>query len=98
VSDGRKIGENRGNAGKGRPKGAVNKTTALMKEAISAVYADLQAKQQEESGEDNPNAHFLQWAIDNATEFYKLAAKLLPLQINGDLNISSHEQALDALR
>jgi hypothetical protein len=31
-----KIGKNRGNAGKGRPKGAANKATADVKEAIAA--------------------------------------------------------------
>lgn len=70
-------------AGRGRPKGALNKTTTIMKDAITAVYADLQ-----ESVEnvDNANAHFLEWAKDNATEFYKLASKLIPIQVSGDPN------------
>lgn len=79
----------------GRQKGSVNKTTALMKDAITAVYADLQDSVEES---DNPNAHFFEWAKSNETEFYKLASKLLPLQINGELTLNSHEQALDALR
>ena len=36
-----KIGVNKGNAGKGRPKGAVNKTTALAKEAIAQAAEGL---------------------------------------------------------
>jgi hypothetical protein len=82
MDDEPKIGENRGNAGKGRPKGSPNKTTALMKDAITAVYADLQESVEDE---DNANAHFLQWAKNNATEFYKLASKLIPIQVgDGD--------------
>lgn len=48
-----------------------------------AVYADLQAKQLEEQADGGEHAHFLKWATDNATEFYKLASKLLPLQLTG---------------
>jgi hypothetical protein len=70
--------KNRGNAGKGRPKGARNKATVAMKEAISHVYAGLQDKTKKDHG------HFLQWAEENPTEFYKIAAKLLPLQVNAD--------------
>jgi hypothetical protein len=76
-----KVGVNRGNAGKGRQKGVPNKTTAIMKDAITAVYSDLQASVE---NADNANAHFLQWAKDNATEFYKLASKLIPVQLSGD--------------
>jgi hypothetical protein len=31
-----------------------------------------------------PTPTFLEWAKDNATEFYKLASKLIPLQVSGD--------------
>jgi hypothetical protein len=67
------------NAGKGRVKGVPNKTTAAFKEAIVAVYADLQAETGAEHG------HFLEWAKGTPTEFYKLAAKLLPLQVNTEV-------------
>jgi len=43
-----------------------------------AVYADLQ----ETSGKEH--GHFLTWAQETPTEFYKLASKLLPIQIAGD--------------
>ena len=59
----------------GSRKGKPNKSTVVIKEAILAVYGDLQ----KEKGGDNK--HFLAWAMDNPTEFYKLATKLLPLQI-----------------
>jgi hypothetical protein len=56
----------------GRP----NKTTLAVKEAIEHVYAALQ------EGEKKPHGHFVQWARDNATEYYKLYAKLLPKEID----------------
>jgi hypothetical protein len=71
-------------AGKGRPKGVQNKTTKLMKTAIEAVLADLQQFQRDADETENEYAHFLKWAKDNETEFYKLASKLLPIQIAGD--------------
>lgn len=66
-------------AGKGRPKGSVNKTTALMKDAITAVYADLQGECPERD-----NGHFFNWALAYPTEFYKLASKLIPIQVGGE--------------
>lgn len=68
-----------GKAGPGRPKGLPNKTTLAMKAAISEVYAKLQDK----SGGDH--AHFQGWAEENPTEFYKIAAKLIPQDINANV-------------
>lgn len=70
----------RAQAGKGRPKGSANKLTLAMKDAISSVYADLQ----EETGE--PHGHFKDWAKANATDFYKIASKLIPLDVNANVN------------
>lgn len=61
----------------GRQKGTPNKTTAMMKAAIEDVFEKLQDK------EGGDNAHFLGWAQENPTEFYKLSSKLLPLQLTG---------------
>lgn len=55
-----------------------------MKDAIAAVYADLQQHQRDGDGSDNEHAHFLEWAKDNETEFYKLASKLIPITVGGD--------------
>ncbi len=74
---GSKPGERRG----GRTKGTPNKTTAAFKEAIVAVYADLQS----ERADLGEHGHFLEWAKATPTEFYKLASKLLPLQVNADV-------------
>jgi hypothetical protein len=65
------------NAGKGRKKGVPNKTTAAVKDALNAVYADLQ----HDAGGDH--AHFRAWALANPTEFYKLWVKMLPTEISG---------------
>lgn len=62
----------------GRVAGTPNKATASMKAAIQAVYDKLQ----EAAGGDH--AHFLSWAKEEPTEFYKLASKLLPIQVAGD--------------
>jgi hypothetical protein len=62
----------------GRKKGSVNQSTVAIREAVLSVFADLQAQA---GGENN---HFLGWALDNSTDFYKLASKLLPLQVTGN--------------
>lgn len=67
-----KVGPNRGNAGKGRPKGAANKTTKEVKEMI------LEALQR---------AGGIQYLVDQAREkpvaFLGLVGKVMPLQVNG---------------
>ncbi|WP_198352359.1 hypothetical protein [Sphingomonas sp. MA1305] len=68
----------RGKKTGGRVAGTPNKTTASMKAAIQSVYDKLQ----EASGGDH--GHFLAWAQGEPTEFYKLASKLLPIQVAGD--------------
>jgi hypothetical protein len=65
-------------AGQGRPKGALNKTTVAMKEAVLSVYADLQ----EEAGGNH--ADFKTWAKENRSLFYgRVAPRLLPLDVHG---------------
>lgn len=64
----------KGNAGK--PKGAQNKFTKSVKEAFEIAFNKLQ-------GDDRCN--LAAWAKENTTEFYKLAAKLIPTSVNADL-------------
>jgi hypothetical protein len=72
-----------GTPGPGRPKGMPNKTTSTMKEAIAAVYEKLQRDKAKEDGDHTEtHAHFANWAKDHPTEFYRIAAKLLPLQLS----------------
>lgn len=68
-----KEGVNRGNAGKGRPKGSPNKTTALLKDAI------LQAAQ-EAGGEGGLVGYLTLQAEENPGPFMSLLGKVLPIQ------------------
>lgn len=60
------------NAGKGRVKGSLNKTTASVKAALIAVYAAR--------GGDKA---LKTWAEANETEFYKLWGRMLPQEVSG---------------
>jgi hypothetical protein len=71
-----KEGANRGNAGKGRPKGSPNKTTALLKDAI------LQAAQNA-GGNDGLIGYLETQAIQNPGPFMSLLGKVLPTQVSG---------------
>lgn len=72
----------------GRKKDTPNKTTATMKAAIQAVYDKLQTDTGKAHG------HFIEWAGENPTEFYKIASKLLPLQVevDGEMKITRIER------
>jgi hypothetical protein len=65
---GSKPGERRG----GRKKGVPNKLTTSAKEAYKIVFENL-------GGTDA----FTDWARLNQTEFYKLHAKTIPVEVNG---------------
>ena len=62
----------------GRKKGSLNKSTVAIREAVLSVFADMQATTGRENG------HFLDWALGNSTDFYKLSARLLPMQVTGE--------------
>jgi hypothetical protein len=69
-----KKGEKRPNQGKRGP----GKLTATVKGAFEKVFHDLQ--------EDPEKPHALAaWAQMEPTEFYKLAAKLIPTELKGEL-------------
>lgn len=66
----------------GKPKGAANKVTKLVKDVVSQVFNDLQ--------EDKDAAYNLKnWAKEHPKEFYQIASKLIPLQmdVSGALKI-----------
>ena len=57
----------------GRQVGSINKLTKTVKERVLEVFNELQ---------DDPKANMLNWAKEEPTEFYKIAAKLIPADIN----------------
>jgi hypothetical protein len=65
---GAKPGERRG----GRQKGTPNKLTKKFKDAIALVYDDI--------GGDKA---FAAWARKNQTEFYRIAARIIPHEFVG---------------
>jgi hypothetical protein len=62
--------KNRGNEGKGRAKGALNKTTKAVKDALQEAFEGLGGV-----------VALTAWAKDEPTEFYKLWAKMLPTEV-----------------
>lgn len=62
----------------GRPKGTPNKLTKTVKETILGAFNDLQ---------NDPRANIFSWAKDNPTEFYKIASKLIPSEINASVEV-----------
>ena len=61
----------------GRVKGKPNTELMSVRKVFEIAFAEMQ---------EDPNANLLSWGKENATEFYKLSSKLLPLQITGDPN------------
>jgi hypothetical protein len=60
----------------GRAPGTPNKVTRTVREAFERAFTLLQ---------ENDEAKLEEWAKRNTTEFYKLAAKLIPADINAHL-------------
>lgn len=80
MADERKIGENTGNRGKGRPKGSPNRTTALLKDAI------LKAAEQagNKIGKEGLVSYLEAQATESPSAFLSLLGKVLPMQVVGD--------------
>lgn len=76
------------NNGMGRPKGAVNKLTRSVKEAFQTAFEELQGVE---------GANLLDWARTNTTEFYKIAAKLIPSEVNMTVARTAREMTDDEL-
>jgi hypothetical protein len=66
-------------AGKGRPKGSPNKTTALLKDAILRAAEKAGSK----VGDDGLVSYLEQQAVDNPGPFMSLLGKVLPMQMIG---------------
>ena len=65
-----------GKPGPGRPKGCVNKSTAMLKDAV------LQAAQ-EAGGEGGMVGYLTRQASENPAAFMSLLGKILPTQVEG---------------
>lgn len=61
--------------GSGRKKGGLNKSTKAAKEALEMAFDGIGGV-----------PALIEWARDNQTEFYKLFTKLLPVQVEGNLD------------
>ena len=78
-----KVGANRGNAGKGRPKGVPNKTNAALKEMIL------------EALDRNGGVSYLAaQAQENPASFMTLIGKVLPMTITGPADDGSHKHVV----
>jgi hypothetical protein len=65
---------------KGKPKGCKNKITRSVKEALLVAFNDLQ---------QDPKANLLAWGKANPTAFYMVAAKLIPTEVQGSMEITT---------
>lgn len=60
--------------GAGRKPGVPNKITLSVKEAVLETFQNLGGVK-----------HMTKWAKDNPSDFYRIAAKLIPQQIEADV-------------
>lgn len=76
--------------GSGRKAGTPNKVTATVKSVFEDTFKQLQ--------KDPKKPHALaNWAQAEPTEFYKLAAKLIPTELKGELNHNHKLPGLDVV-
>ncbi len=71
-------------AGKGRPPGSTNKLTTSFKELVRKTYEALEKKGEEADSQ----LGMLKWAEKNPGEFYKIASKLIPTELNLNAQIT----------
>lgn len=67
------VAKRAGNRGLGRPKGVPNKTTTAAKEAFRLAFEGIGGYKA-----------LAEWATENRTEFYKLYARLIPVDVTSD--------------
>lgn len=65
-----------GRKGNGRPKGSPNKITRTVRETVLAAFQELQ---------EDPKVKITEWAKREPTEFYKIASRLIPTEVVGNL-------------
>lgn len=72
----------------GRKAGTPNKLTKTVREAFEATFNEMQQGKGPET--------LANWAKENPTEFYKLAAKLIPQEINANVNVDLAKRIAEA--
>lgn len=70
----------------GRQKNVKNKYPSSVKQAFEAAFNAMQ---------DDDKTALANWGAANPTEFYKIAARLIPAEINA--KVTSQESAVDLL-
>jgi len=63
----------------GRKKGVQNKVTRTVKETVLSVFNDLQCDRK---------ANLLDWAKKNPSLFYTIASKLIPTEVNAQVEVA----------
>lgn len=76
-------------AGMGRPKGSLNKTTSILKDAI--------LKGAENAGGGDLVAYLTQQARENPTSYMTLLGKVLPLHVQGELEHTASDPLTELL-
>lgn len=71
-----------GQPGPGRPKGVPNKVNKAFREYMEDAITHLQTAQTAKE----KRADLVQWAEDNPDKFYLIASKLIPVQVQGEVN------------
>lgn len=77
--DTHKEGKAAGNRGKGRPKGAVNKTTTALKEAILRAATE---HGEDDTGTNGLTGYLRKVAREDVKAFAGLLGRVLPLDVN----------------
>lgn len=80
MTDQPKVGPNRGNAGKGRPKGVPNKANAALKDMILEALS-------KQGGVD----YLARQAEENPASFMSLVGRVLPMTVTGPADDGSHK-------
>ena len=65
----------------GRPKGATGKVNRLVKDVVSDVFTHLQT----DPTAKKKRADLKSWAVDYPKDFYQIASKLIPVQMEGGI-------------
>ena len=74
MAEANKIGENTGNRGRGRPKGAENKLTRAVKDAVQDAFDEVGGAE-----------YLVQVAREDHKTFCALLGKVIPNQVNASL-------------